>query len=108
MYKCIDDYVLIKGECKHYKNITNCKTTKDNKCKTCTFWHKPDESGTECKSHAVLWVLFLGILLIIIIFIIFIIIVYFIIKKIFKHKQDKEEEETKNYILIEILHRCSI
>ena len=50
---CIDEYVLIKGVCVHYTNITNCNSAQDSKCKTCSFWNQPNESGTECKSHSV-------------------------------------------------------
>ena len=91
---CIDEYVLVNDKCKHYKDIKNCKKSKDNKCSSCTFWHKPSKDGTTCNSHSEWRFIVFIVIFIVVIIIATIILLYFIIKKLIERKQEKKLEET--------------
>ena len=91
---CEDDYVLLSDKCIHYKNITNCKSAKDSKCNKCTFWHKPNEEGTECRSHAEWWIILIGVVLVITIIIIIIALIVILISHMSKKKKQKELAKT--------------
>ena len=87
---CKDEYVLINDKCTYYNNIKNCKSTNNSKCSKCSFWHKPNETGTECETHVVWWLILIIIIFIIIIITINIIIIYKLINYI-QNKKNKEE-----------------
>ena len=94
---CIEDNILYTTSnnqyCGHYENTKYCKSSSDNKCDKCSFWHEPDNSGTKCNSHVVWWVIVIAVLVIIIIFIIIIVFITRIIKYIIESKREKEMQK---------------
>ena len=99
--KCSQDFILIDGKCVHYKGISKCIASKDNKCSECSFWYAPTANGTYCEKAPVVWLIVLIAIIAFVIVVAFFALFFFVVWKIIRKATANKNDENINYYKID-------
>lgn len=91
---CVSDHVLKGEDCLPFSNITHCTAASNSRCTKCSFWHAPTSDGTACETHAVWWVILLGVLFCVIVFVLVVVVCIVVTQAILRKRRREEQRMT--------------
>ena len=91
---CGDGFVLTDQRCRPFAEIDQCTEAHDSVCTHCAFWHRPNASRTGCESHAVWWVILLGVLVVLVCFVLAVVLIAGLVRWFIGFKKRQKQERT--------------